>query len=150
MQGSKECQECEASAMTKYWLAFRAAIAFLQRRRERLNAQREAERKHQLEMLDVMFGHLAAAQRAQLEAITQLANAQVQQAEVLASWVKGFVSPSPDQPMGPVIQEPTMVDEWIPVTEGGLDDFLPAGLREAYRLHNNLPVDFDREGSDFN
>ena len=73
------------------------ALNFVQRRRERIRAEREAERQHQLAMFDkviVMFETLADGQSRTAEqqsaALIEIAKANAAQAETFATWLKSF------------------------------------------------------------
>lgn len=90
--------------------AFFEIFQFLRRRRERLLAERAAEREHQLAMLDKalqMFETLTEGQTRQAQeqaaALIEIAKANAAQAETFATWLKAFQAAEP--PTSSVVRE---------------------------------------------
>jgi hypothetical protein len=137
------------------WSAFRASVAFIQRYRqrkqERLNAEREErerERQHQHLMLDTIFSRVVEMQKASTDALLEVAKAQQAQADVLATWLKGFHTDS--TPVAPMRAEGD-IEVWEPLADVGElppEFSLAFDLNRMDKLNQQELVDFDREGRD--
>lgn len=130
--------------------------------RELERQERAAEREHQFTMLETIFSKMVEMQKVNNEGLLALAGAQQAQADVLATWLKGFQisDPSP-QPPQTVREE----DEWVAeqrrlMVAGDPDAFpvdLPPEFQLAFAIEHLDKMNqqaltsegFDREGSDF-
>lgn len=132
------------------WFGIRRRRNERERLRKELALERALEREHALAMQEAMFTRMVEMQRVSAEGLVALAHAQSKQADVFSELIKSWAVPA-----NAPTQYPPTDDEgqFIPATEGGLADFLPPGLREAYLVdHPSNPHGnggFDREGSDF-
>jgi hypothetical protein len=110
--------------------------------------ERERDRQHQLQLVEVVATKLVEFAKTNQEGILQLAAAQTAQAEILSTWMKGFQSPSTT----PVESMPAAVDEWENpyglVEPTAPDVQLPPEFKLAYSLKHDPNPDFDREGRD--
>jgi hypothetical protein len=110
--------------------------------------ERERERQHQLEMVKAVAQTLLEFAKTNQEGILKLAEAQTAQAEILATWMKGFQATSVD----PIESISPKDDDWenpygLVENEAAITG-LPAEFQLAYSLKNDPNPNFDREGRD--
>lgn len=151
-----------------YLTAFVELFRFLKRYRERKDAQRQfelealrEEREHQLKMLETIFSRMVDLSASNNAGILELAKAQQAQADVLATWLKGFHISDPTPTAPSVVRDE---DEWTAEQRrkllNGDPDAFPVDLPPEFQLafaidhldklnQDSLESEgFDREGSD--
>lgn len=112
--------------------------------------EREAERSHQLQLVETIASKLVEFAKTNQEGILKLAEAQTAQAQVLSEWMKGFQTGS----TSPVESIPSANDVWenpyglVEPDIHAVAASLPPEFKLAYSLKNDPNPDFDREGRD--
>jgi len=135
--------------LTAFIEIFRFIKRYRERQAERLNAHRAeaaSERAHQLAMLNVVADKLVEFTQSQQSGQLEIARALTAQADVMATWLKGFQisDPSPAPPQ--VVRDE---DQWMRENSGSVLDHLPPEFALALKLQQEQNENFDREGSDF-
>jgi len=120
-----------------WWTAFVEVFRFFKRRRERLNAAQQAERDHQLKMLEKFAEMMLAQSQASQQGILEIARALQASAEANASilheWLKSFQQ-TPD-PVPAQIADSSDEWEYDDLTSALQARTVPAELRLAFELH---------------
>jgi hypothetical protein len=127
--------------------AFFEIFQFLRRRRECIDAQRAAERQHQLAMFDKalqMFETLTEGQTKQAAeqaaALIEIAKANAAQAETFATWLKSFQTA--EAPTSSVVREDDefAAEQQRMFEQLGIspDSELPAEFKLALRLQQGI------------
>ena len=129
-----------------YLTAFFEFFRFIQRYRDRQEArfareanEREAERQHQREMLNIIFSKMVEQQSTQSNALIAIAEAQAKQAGVMQSWFDGFKiqDPSPARPQV-AITDDARAEMLQHLAELGLSDIDPESLPPEFSLAFHL------------
>lgn len=120
--------------MTDLFDKFIAFITFAGLRAN-IRAEKEANRRHQLQMVEALIEGLNVQQRAQADSVMALAKAQEKQSEAFGEWLKLFThAPAPvkDDPQATeLLQE---MERFKALKEAGVPVSLPPEFALAYAL----------------
>jgi len=119
---------------TKLRLFFEAVVRFFkffERRRQRLAAEKVAERAHQAEMFDMALRAVVDAVREQQKPLLQALENVSAQTDLIASWLKSFHVVPADAPQAPA--EPSKPD-WLRDIEEEAGESIPPEFALAFAL----------------